>query len=455
MNHYLFFTNIASGKTYLPQSDIVIFDEAHSLEDIAASQLGFKLGYGEIMEIIGLFYGDKKHGLAAAIEDESIRVEWISCIRQIAPEIGSFFEGMRKPVPADKNYIRIREPVPAGNGLVDLLKKFMLLVADAERIFDDEHPRRIEFDIARGKLFTYLEGLSSFVYQNNEACVYWIEREADVLLGDLFMRGQPVDISGIFQREIVTCYDSSIFVSATLAIGDDFSYIAGRLGIENYRALALQSSFDYRTQVVLYIARDIMDPGSEECNARASSDVAEIINYLRGNCLMLFTSYKMLRDIKRLLDTAIEYPVYSQDVLTSTDAFDRYVNDVNSVLMGTHSYWQGIDLPGDLVRGVIVMKLPFSVPDSPPVEAKMERIEAIGRSPFTALQVPEAVLRFKQGFGRLIRSGSDRGVVAVMDSRVLSKSYGKFFLKAIPECRMVHSLQELKDAYSQFNTPPG
>ncbi len=455
MNHYLFFTNIASGKTYLPQSEIVIFDEAHSLEDIAASQLGFNLGYRELTDIMRQFHDDRKHGLAGSIGDESMRLEWIACVRQIMPEIGSFFEGLRNPVPAEKNYIRLREPVPSGNALVDLLKRFMILIADAEPFFDEDHPYRIEFDIARGTLFTYLEHLSSFVFHNNDNYVYWIEREQDALLGDLFLRGQPVDIADLFQREITTCYDSSIFVSATLAIGSDFSYIAGRLGIEQYQALALKSSFDYRSQVVLYVARDIPDPGNGESVIRASSDAAEIINFLQGNCLLLFTSYKMLRDVKRLLDGAIEFPVYSQDVLTSTDAFDRYVKDVNSVLMGTHSFWQGIDLPGDLVRAVLVMKLPFSVPDSPPVEAKMERLQALGKSPFAALQVPEAVLRFKQGFGRLIRSGSDRGVVAVMDSRILTRSYGRKFLGSIPECRVVHSLDELKEEYARMRERTG
>jgi len=448
MNHYLFFTNIASGKTYLPQCDLVIFDEAHSLEDVAASQLGFNLGYKEITDIINLFYNDKRRGLAGFLEDECMRQEWITSVKQIIPGIGSFFEGMRMHVASDKQYIRIREPVQSGSSLVELLKQFMILIADAEKIFDDENPNRIEFDIARGKLFTYLESLSSFVFQSNENYVYWIERESDALLGDLFLRGQPVDIADIFQREVATCYDSTVLVSATLAIDGDFTYTAGRLGMDRYQSLALKSSFDYQSQMVLYIARDIPDPGSPECIARSTSEAAEIIKHLRGNCLMLFTSYKMLRDVKRILEGAIEYPIHAQDVLTSTDAFARYVNDVNSVLMGTHSFWQGIDLPGDLVRGVIVMKLPFSVPDSPPVEAKMERLQALGKSPFAAFQVPEAVLRFKQGFGRLIRSGSDRGIVAVMDSRLITKSYGKIFLRAIPGCKIVHSLDELKEKYS-------
>jgi ATP-dependent DNA helicase DinG len=447
MNHYLFFTNIASGKTYLPPCDIVIFDEAHSLEDIAAAQIGFNIGYREILEIINLFYNDKKYNIVNSIEDESTRLKWITAIKKITPEISDFFEGLRTLVPAEKNYIRLKEPLPSGDIPAELLKNFMLLMAEAEGIFDEEHPRRIEFDIARGKLFSYLENLSSFVHQKNENYVYWIDREADTMLGDLFLRGQPVDISELFQREILMCYDSSMFVSATLSIGGDFSYIVSRLGIENFKALSLQSSFDYQSQVVLYVARDIGDPGQETYNTQAATDAAEIINHLQGNCLMLFTSFKTLRDIKNILSGMIDYPVYSQDVLTPTDAFERYVGDTNSVLMGTHSFWQGIDLPGDLVRGVMLMKLPFAVPDSPPVEAKMERLVALGKNPFSALQVPEAVIRFKQGFGRLIRSSSDRGIVAVLDSRIVNKAYGKIFLKAIPECRIVHSLAELKDAY--------
>lgn len=448
MNHYLFFTNIASGKTYLPQCEVVVFDEAHSLEEIAAAQLGFTIGYRELLEIIGLFKSDKKHHIIAAIGDEKIRTGCIESINLIIPEITRFFELLRDMGRFEKNYLRVREPMKAGTVLVDLLKEFMVLLAGAEKEFGEEHPLCIEFDIARGRLFSSIESLSSFVTQNNENYVYWIERESDTLLGDMFVRGQPIDIAEMFNREVITCYDSSIFVSATLAVNNDFSYIVGRLGIENHKTLPLKSSFDYSSQTVLYIARDMADPASDVYNKQAAHDAAEIINFLNGNCLLLFTSYKMLREIKNSLGQLIEFPIYSQDVMSPTDAFDRYVSDDNSVLMGTHSFWQGIDLPGDLVRGVLVMKLPFSVPDSPPMEARMERIALTGKSPFAAIQIPEAVIRFKQGFGRLIRSGADRGIVAVLDSRVFNKPYGKIFLKSIPECRVVYSLDELKQAYS-------
>lgn len=450
MNHYLFFTNIASGKTYLPPFDIAVFDEAHSIEEIAASQIGFNLGYNELLDLVNLFFNDRKSGILKQIKNEKIAAAGIELMKKINPVITGYFEKIRSLSSPQKNYMRLREPVPFGNEPVSLLKEFMLLMADADQEFDEDDPGRMEFDIARGRLFTSLENLNSFVFQNNDNYVYWIERESDAVLGDLYLRGQPVNIAEIFNREIIACYDSSIFVSATLAVNEDFSYIVERLGIENHRALPLRSSFDYRSQVVLYVARDIVDPGNESYNLQASNEAAEIINHLQGNCLALFTSYRTLREVKTILADLIDYPIYSQDVLTPSDAFEKYVGDNNSVLLGTHSFWQGIDLPGDLVRGVLLMKLPFAVPDSPPVEAKMERCAGAGKNPFMSIQVPEAVIRFKQGFGRLIRSSADRGVVAVLDSRIMSKSYGRIFLKSIPECRVVYSLRDLKNEYTSM-----
>ena len=448
MNHHLFFANIASGKTYLPPFDIVVFDEAHSVEEIAAAQIGFNLGYRELLDIVNRFRGDTRQSLIQnIITNERLRSRCIDSIAKVIPEINAFYEDMRKLMPEGKNSIRIRDRVASGNQLIELLKECMTLMAEADRGIDDENPWRTEFDIARGKLFNYIESLASFVFQHNANYVYWIERDSDTLFGDVSLRGQPVDVSEIVNREIVTFYDSSIFVSATLAVDGDFSYIVKRLGIEHHKMLFLESSFDYKIQAVLYIARDIPDPADGAYNEQASTHAAGIINLLKGNCLMLFTSYKTLREVRKIMSGLIDYTVYSQDISSATDALDQYIKHENAVLMGTHSFWQGLDLHGDLVRGVIMMKLPFAVPDSPPVEAKMERIVAEGKDPFYGFQIPEAVIRFKQGFGRLIRSSTDRGIVAVLDSRILRKSYGKYFLKSVPECRIVHSIRELEETY--------
>lgn len=448
MNHYLFFTNIASGKTYLPPFDVVVFDEAHSLEDIAAGQIGFRIGYRELGDIIARFHDERKRTIISEIEEHQEKTRAVELIKKIKKESSLFFESMRKMMPGQRGHFRLKEPVPFGNRLVDFLKEFLVVMTKEEKVFAEDHPMRGEFDIARGMLFSYIENLSNFVERKQEAYVYWVERESGAILGDILLRGQPVEIDEIFRREVIHCYDSSIFVSATLAVGDDFSYIINRLGIENVTCLPLKTSFDYRSQVVLYVAGDLADPSSPRYGEEAAGGAAEIINHLNGNCLMLFTSYKTLREIKEALVGMISFPIHSQDEMTSTEAYERYVGTGESVLMGTHSFWQGVDLPGDLVRGVLLMKLPFAVPDLPPVEAKIERISQQGKNPFASFQVPEAVIRFRQGFGRLIRSGKDRGVVAVLDSRIVTRSYGKLFLKSIPECRVVYSIKDLKEAYS-------
>ncbi|MCP4138429.1 MAG: helicase, partial [bacterium] len=148
----------------------------------------------------------------------------------------------------------------------------------------------------------------------------------------------------------------------------------------------------------------------------------------------------------------IDYPIYSQDEYSSPEAVSLYTRDENSVLMGTHSFWQGIDLPGDLLRGVIMMRLPFSVPDSPPIQARIERLKEQGLNPFPAFQVPEAIIKFKQGFGRLIRSQQDKGIVAMLDSRISSKSYGVRFIKSIPECKVVYMIKDLKYEYYKLTS---
>lgn len=452
MNHYLFFTNIASGKVYLPQTELAIFDEAHSIEEIASSQLGCEAGHEELTSILSLFHrARKKNTLIGTLPNNELKKRYLDLIHAATAEAGNFFEKARSRFLLEKNTLRIRKPVEEGYPLVDLLKQLMILIAESEDHFYQDEFLKLEFDIARSKLFLYLEGLRTFMYHEKEEYVYWMEKETGRLLGDIRLRARPVNISEIMSHEVMSFYEASVFVSATLAVNGDFSYMINRLGIDRCRALALKSTFDYKNQMVIYIAGDITAPETGNFFEESALVSSGIIKELNGNCLMLFTSYKMLGEVKSRLMNIVEFPIYSQDTLTSSEALDNFINDHNSILMGTHSLWQGIDLRGDLLRGVIMMKLPFSVPDSPAVEAKIERIVSEGKNPFTAFQVPEAVIRFKQGYGRLIRSRKDKGVIAILDSRIVKKSYGKIFLKSLPEeCAIVYSVQDLIDKYREL-----
>ncbi len=443
MNHYLFFTNIAMGRTYLPATDVTIYDEAHSVEDIASAQLGFSLGYSQFLEIIERFHhGRKRNRLADNICDPSLKKKITDKVRKLQAETGRFFEEMRSLFPGTAGQVRLKEKVEVKNNPGNSLREFLSLMGEAEDDFDDEF-LRMEYDIAMGRLFQFSENLTGFISMNDQNFVYWIERNERELIGDVFLKGQPVSVSRIMEDDVLPHDSSSIFVSATLSAGGDFRYIAERLGLKKQKSIVLESSFNFREQMVMYLASGESNPNSPGYIEESARTASKIIKHLKGNCLILLTSYRSLEAMKEKIKELTDYPVFSQDEYTSSRAVEMYRDHHNSILMGTHSFWQGIDLPGDLLRGVIMMRLPFSVPDSPVVEAKMERLTALGKNPFLSFQVPDAVIRFRQGVGRLIRSRSDRGIVAVMDPRVVTKPYGRYFLNSLPECEITYTVDDL------------
>jgi ATP-dependent DNA helicase DinG len=450
MNHYLFFSNISAGKAYLPKFDIVIFDEAHSLEEIASDQLGFDESYNSIIDTLHIVYKrSRKSSIVNRISGEKDKKRTVETVNAILKELNVFFEKLRDNFKEDQYTFRIRENLPFGEILVKQLKDILIIF---EKVQDDftEDTMNIDFEIARGKLFTFLQNLESLINLQNSNFVYWIEKESEEMLGDIHLMGKPVDVSQPMYQEINSFYDSCIFVSAALTAKREFSFIADRLGIFDYKPLLLDSPFDYKNQVLLYLEKNSAGPDETGFVDQAADISSEIIDLVGGNCLMLFTSYKMLDTIRRKLAKLTKNTIYAQGDFSAVETVERYINDDGSVLMGTHSFWQGIDLPGDLLRCVIMMRLPFSVPDRPITQARIERLEERGLNPFASYQIPSAVIKFKQGFGRLIRSKGDRGIVAVLDPRILSKGYGKMFLESLPECRTVYSLKELKQSFSSI-----
>ena len=446
MNHYLFFSNIASGRSLIPQFQYVVLDEAHSLEDIASSQLGFSLSGTDLAEIMERFYRKKKDCLINHISVTLLETRCRTLAKKILAASDSFFEMLRGYFRGDGLSVRIRNPLTEGKELVDLLRDFLLSLAEAEADFDAERLKQ-EYDIARGRLFAFSEALGSAVNETRDGYVYWLERSATELLGDITLRGQPVDVADILRREIFQFHDCAVLVSATLSVRGDFSYMTSRLGVDIYRSVSLPSPFNYQESAVLFLDRTLPEPGADNFAQRAAPLITRIVDIVGGNCLVLFTSYRSLSEMKRLLRGKVSCPVISQDEFTASEALGRYIEAGSAVLLGTHSFWQGIDLPGDLVRAIIMMRLPFAVPDSPPVQARMEMIEKKGLNPFSALQIPEAVIRFRQGYGRLIRTCSDRGIVAVLDPRILTKSYGKIFLSSVPETPVVYTMNDLHKGY--------
>ncbi len=449
MNHYLFFSNIASGKTYLPVTETVIFDEAHSVENIASRQLGFSIDYDLLMSLLQRFYHRGKWGIVNSFKSGETREDAITAIELIAKEANIFFEKVRALFNEGETVKRIKSEIKLGEKLLLNIEKFLSILEKCEKDCDDED-FRMEFEPARSRVKGYFESLGSFLSLNLPGYVYWIERSERDLLGNVSLTARPITIDNIMRHDVFSFYESSLFVSATLSIKNDFSFFMNTIGFERGSGIVLKSPFNYKEQMVIYLGADIPSPEEPRYTEAAAKVSAEIINILGGNCLLLFTSYSTLKSVKNILEDIIDNKIYSQDEMSASKALHAYIRHSGSVLMGTHSFWQGIDLPGDLLKGVIIARLPFAVPDTPIMEAKVEKIRNEGRNPFISLQIPDAVLKMKQGTGRLIRRETDKGIVAVLDSRIKTKGYGATFDSSLPECGRALNMKELTEKYKQI-----
>jgi len=449
MNHYLFFSNIASGKTYLPVTETVIFDEAHSVESIASKQLGFSIDYDLLLSLLQRFYHRGKWGIVNSFSSSETREEAITSIELIAKEANIFFEKVRSTFKEGETVRRIKTELKLGEKLILHIEKFLSILEKCEKDCENDD-FRMEFEPARSRIKGYFESLKSFLALSLPGYVYWIERSERDLLGNVSLTARPITIDSIMKFEVFAFYESSLFVSATLSVKNDFSFFINTVGFERGSGIVLKSPFNYREQMVIYLGADLPSPEEPRFTNEAAKTSAEIIKVLGGNCLLLFTSYSMLKGMKNLLEDLIDNKIYSQDEMSASKALYSYMRHPGAVLMGTHSFWQGIDLPGDLLKGVIIARLPFAVPDTPIMEAKVEKIKSEGKNPFVYLQIPDAVLKMKQGAGRLIRRGTDKGVVAVLDSRIKTKGYGATFDTSLPECTRAFNLKELTENYKKI-----
>lgn len=487
-NHALLFTDLRAEHRLLPSYERLVVDEAHHLEEVATNHLGQKTGYSAIVIPLQRLWKDARTGivpqLISAISATSVveASEWVEKLELVMPKLSELREAWERwmealygllasNVAADEtgNFsLRIKpEALPAewenltvdGNNVIQLLSD---IVRPLEKLASEIRDSTDELTMQG--LITDLSGVlkdlqniradaGSFVSLGKPEFVYWVEGHTQYRGRSVWIYGAPADVSGLLKEGMFDRKSSVVMTSATLTVDKSFKYVTEQLGLDHaerdgkLKTAMLPSPFKYREQALVLIPRDfpnIKGAGGEAKFASALTDsLAEAAKTVGGRMLVLFTSHRMLRTVYDPLKAKLE-PSGIQVLGQGVDAGSRsrltqqFMGNPASVLLGTSSFWEGIDLPGDALTCLAIVRLPFQPPNHPVAEAKAEKLQAENKSPFMKLSLPQAVIKFKQGFGRLVRTASDRGIVLLYDTRVIDTNYGKYFLYSLPGPKMEH-----------------
>lgn len=447
VNHALYFSDLAlrgSGAKLLPDHHTVIFDEAHTIESVAADHLGLQLSSGQVDYLLSRLFNDRTHrGLLADAAYQKEQKQVLRCYEASDELFEQLDEWLSRRESSTRNFNgRVHDLIPVTNRLGDELSRLASFLRRAADGRNDES-ERTNLMSAHDRCEALADAFASWLGQREEGHVYWMNAKAG--RGGrtrIELSSSPIDVASELDRRLFAETPCVILTSATLSVGGPrgFDFFRTRIGLSRAETLQVDSPFDYERQVELVTLRDMPDPSDSQTFEKALP--AAIRHYLEetdGGAFVLFTSYELLRKMQQVLTPwciSRDMPLFSQaDGGPRGQLLERFREERRAVLLGTDSFWQGVDVPGEALRNVIITKLPFAVPDSPPLEAKLEAIREAGGQPFRDHQLPEAILKLRQGFGRLIRTGSDQGIVVILDPRIRTKSYGRQFLESLPKCR--------------------
>jgi ATP-dependent DNA helicase DinG len=444
VNHHLFFADLAlRGNEYgqvLPDYSAVIFDEAHMIEEVASDYFGAQVSSYQIddllrdlqnLPITAVDINRELTRTAARVSRHAEKL-WLTLLSARGEEArfpllaGTFAKKQKNgeilTTAAGETYLSL-------DGALERLETTLDVVSDIGAEIESliRRIRQIRFD------------LEFIVSGDDQKYVYWIERRGR----GVWLRASPIDVSGILQDKLFDNLDTVVLTSATLTSGGDFKYIKERLGLVQSDELQAESSFDYEKHSLIYFPPKMPDPRSPGWSEAAASEIINLINATEGRAFVLSTSMSSMRMLYELVRNEVPYPCFIQGELSKGGLLNQFCSTPNSVLFATSSFWQGVDVRGSKLSCVIIEKLPFAVPSDPIVAARSSYIEAQGRSSFYDYSIPQAIISLKQGLGRLIRSSTDRGVLAVLDPRLHTQSYGKVFLKSLPASRRVQNIKEV------------
>lgn len=448
VNHHLFFSDLALKKDgygeILPRYEAVIFDEAHHIEDIASVFFSTSFSHYQLIDLLGDIEQQAKNDLSAEKVDTLLPM--LHGLRKRGETFASIFP--REPGRYHlKTFIEkmtpgvwLEEVELLNTGFAGLEKEMSTLAPYGESW--------ISFAARSDRLGERLRDIAIFSGAEDAEVIRWYEkRERTVVLS-----ATPLEVSTLLNEHLYNVVDCCIMTSATLSTGGSFSYIKKRLGLgEETRYLQLSSPFDYAKHAQLYIPeRNFPEPADKRYPEALSRRMTELLKLSAGRGLVLCTSFKAMERLADVLEEELDYKILVQGRGAKTALLDRFRKETNSVLVAVASFWEGVDVSGEALSCVIIDKLPFEVPTDPVLQTRIEKLRVDGGNPFFEYQVPRAVLSLKQGVGRLIRSASDTGVVAIMDVRLYTKGYGKTFLRSLPPAPITRELDDVRDFFSSF-----
>jgi ATP-dependent DNA helicase DinG len=439
VNHHLFFADLAvksrldEAEGIIPDYDAVIFDEAHEIEEVAGQYFGVAVSSYQFEELI--------RDVTAVTSRKDVRsAELDRILMSVGDHAMQFFslfgesEGRRgftgQAAFRDAHSDEYSSVVLA----LELLATHLKLINGS--------PEELIPLVRRAEEIG--EAIKFFMEGGDRSYVYWTERRGR----GCFLQATPIDVASKLQEHLFDTVETVVLTSATLAVSGGFEFAEKRLGVRYARSLVVPSHFDYPTQALLYVPQHLPDPRSPAFTASAASEIVEILKLSRGRAFVLFTSYQQMRSIYDRVSLEIDYETLMQGTGPRSALLEEFKKTPNCVLFATNSFWQGVDVPGEQLSCVIIDKLPFAVPSDPVVEARVRRIREQGGEPFYEYQIPQAAIALKQGFGRLIRSRSDRGVLAILDNRITRQRYGQVFFDSLPDYAFSTRLSDVENFFN-------
>ncbi len=444
VNHHLFFADLKVKKAgfseIIPRFQVVLFDEAHSLEEIGTTYFGESVSTHQIMELAGDM--EKLFTAAGGAADIKLKTT-LARLKTGTDHLLSLFEDKESKGRLDKEILAVMSNGPARD-IHFALREIVDGKAgldQIEAVSEEENTQgRVSVNALRARAEELNHLLDLILHKEDLNWLNWYERRKRTLI----LYASPLDIAERMDELLYRKVPTTAFTSATLATDGNFDYIRSRLNIPERAVTGIYPShFDFKTQTLMYIPKDLPNPGDPLFSQEVAQRIATMVEHTQGRSLVLFTSYHNLDVAWHFLKGRVPYTVLRQGDAPRSMLLDRFREDVHSILLGTSSFWQGVDVPGESLSCLIVDKLPFESPADPLVAARIDAIRERGGNPFMEYQLPSAIIVLKQGLGRLIRKGTDKGILSILDKRIISSRYGKTFLASLPTIPITHEIEDI------------